>query len=141
MELVIDRLTKQYKNKIAVDRISLTLHKGVYGLLGANGAGKTTLMRMLCGVLKPTSGEIAFNGIDVSHEDYRDALGYLPQDFGYYPEFTALDFMMYIAALKGMTKPHAAGKGFYLLFRNLGQGYQFQQLQRAFQCMGLCHSG
>ena len=88
MELAIDRLTKQYQNKIAVDRISLRLNTGIYGLLGANGAGKTTLMRMICGILKPTSGTITFDGIDVSEESYRAILGYLPQDFGYYPEFT-----------------------------------------------------
>lgn len=115
MELIIDRLTKQYKNKIAVDRISLTLKKGVYGLLGANGAGKTTLMRMLCGVLKPTSGEIKFNGIDVSEENYRDALGYLPQDFGYYPEFSAYNFLLYVASLKGLTKNRAKEKSTELL--------------------------
>lgn len=107
MELIVDRLTKHYKNKIAVDRISLKLNHGVYGLLGENGAGKTTLMRMLSGVLKPTSGEISFNGIDVSHEDYREVLGYLPQKFGYYPEFSAMDFMMYLAALKGLPKAFA----------------------------------
>lgn len=83
MELIIDRLSKQYSNKIAVDRISLKLPKGVYGLLGANGAGKTTLMRMICGVLKPTSGTITFDGMDVREEGYRAVLGYLPQDFGY----------------------------------------------------------
>ncbi|MFI3214023.1 MAG: ATP-binding cassette domain-containing protein, partial [Eubacteriales bacterium] len=107
MELVIDRITKQYKNKIAVDRLSLHLTSGVYALLGANGAGKTTLMRMICGISKPTSGEVKFNGIDVQEEQYRDALGYLPQDFGYYPEFTALDFMYYMASLKGLTKSQA----------------------------------
>ena len=101
MELVIDRLTKQFQNKIAVDRVSLRLHSGVFGLLGANGAGKTTLMRMLCGILQPTSGTITFDGMDVSEEDYRAILGYLPQDFGYYPEFTAMDFLLYMAALKG----------------------------------------
>lgn len=110
MELVIDRITKQYKNKIAVDRLSLNLTRGVYGLLGANGAGKTTLMRMICGILKPTSGEVKFNGIDVSEENYRDALGYLPQDFGYYPEFSAQDFMYYMASLKGMTKSQSKVK-------------------------------
>lgn len=110
MELCIDRITKQYKNKIAVDRISLTLQKGVYGLLGANGAGKTTLMRMMCGILKPTSGTITFNGYDVAEEQYRNALGYLPQDFGYYPDFTAFDFMVYMASLKGLTKPQAKTK-------------------------------
>ena len=93
MELVIDRVSKQYKNHIAVDRISLKLQKGVYGLLGENGAGKTTLMRMICGILKPTSGTISFDGMDVSEESYRSVLGYLPQDFGYYPEFTGLDFL------------------------------------------------
>ena len=82
MELIIDRVSKQYKNKIAVDHISIKLQKGVYGLLGANGAGKTTLMRMLCGILKPTSGTITFDGIDVSEEQYRAVLGYLPQDLG-----------------------------------------------------------
>ena len=99
MELIIDRVSKQYKNKIAVDRISVKLQRGVYGLLGANGAGKTTLMRMLCGILKPTSGTITFDGIDVSEEHYRAILGYLPQDFGYYPEFSAMDFLLYFAAL------------------------------------------
>lgn len=110
MELVIDRVTKQYKNKIAVDRLSLNLTSGVYGLLGANGAGKTTLMRMICGILKPTSGEVKFNGIYVSEENYRDTLGYLPQDFGYYPEFSAQDFMYYMASLKGLTKTQAKTK-------------------------------
>ncbi|MTI47290.1 ABC transporter ATP-binding protein [Sporosalibacterium faouarense] len=110
MELVIDRITKQYKNKIAVDRVSLNLGIGVYGLLGANGAGKTTLMRMMCGILKPTNGEVKFNGIDVSEESYRDVLGYLPQDFGYYPEFSAQNFMYYMASLKGLTKAQAKTK-------------------------------
>ncbi|MBU5485561.1 ABC transporter ATP-binding protein [Clostridium sp. MSJ-11] len=110
MELELDRVTKHYGNKIACDRISLSFHTGVYGLLGANGAGKTTLMRMMCGVLAPTSGTIRFDGIDVSHEDYRDALGYMPQDFGYYPEFSAQDFMLYIATLKGLPKTRAKEK-------------------------------
>lgn len=115
MELIIDRLTKQYKNKIAVDRVSLTLKEGVYGLLGANGSGKTTLMRMICGVLKPTSGEVKFNGIDVSDEKFREVLGYLPQDFGYYPEFTAYDFLLYMSSLKGLTKHRAKEKAAQLL--------------------------
>lgn len=110
MELVIDRVSKQYKNKIAVDRISLTLHKGIYGLLGANGAGKTTLMRMLCGILTPTSGTITYNDVDVSQEEYRAVLGYLPQDFGYYPDFSGKDFLLYMAALKGLSKKSAEKK-------------------------------
>ena len=115
MELVIDRLTKQFQNKIAVDRVSLRLHSGVFGLLGANGAGKTTLMRMLCGILQPTSGTIAFDGMDVREEGYRAVLGYLPQDFGYYPEFTAMDFLLYMAALKGLPKKSAKRRANELL--------------------------
>jgi len=114
MELVLDRVSKQYSNKIAVDRQSVILKPGVIGLLGANGAGKTTLMRMICGILKPTSGTICFknNGetLDASEEMYRDALGYLPQDFGYYPNFTGKDYLMYIAALKGIEKKAAKRK-------------------------------
>ena len=115
MELSFDRLTKHYGSKIAVDRVSATLTPGVYGLLGANGAGKTTLMRMLCGVLKPTAGSVALDGVDVSCEDYRAVLGYLPQDFGYYPDFTGLDFLLYLAALKGLSRPHAKRKAAELL--------------------------
>lgn len=115
MELMIDRVSKHYKDKRAVDGISLRLETGVYGLLGENGAGKTTLMRMLCGILKPTSGTIAFDGIDVSEERYRAVLGYLPQDFGYYPEFTAMDFLLYFAALKGLPKGQAKRKAAELL--------------------------
>lgn len=115
MELIIDRLTKQYENKIAVDRVSLHLTKGVYGLLGANGAGKTTFMRMLCGILKPTSGTVKFDDWDVTSEEYRAKLGYLPQDFGYYPEFSGIDFLMYMAALKGLTKSRAKRRAFELL--------------------------
>ena len=115
MELCIDRLTKQYQNKIAVDRVSLQLTNGVYGLLGANGAGKTTFMRMLCGILKPTSGTVSFDGLDVSSEEYRSELGYLPQDFGYYPDFNGLDFLLYMASLKGLTKSEAKRKSKKLL--------------------------
>ena len=77
MELVLDRVTKQYKNKIAVDRLSAKLQEGVYGLLGANGAGKTTLMRMICGILEISSGEIRVDGMDIGAmgSDYRDILG------------------------------------------------------------------
>ncbi len=115
MELIFDRVTKQYKNKLAVDRVSISLKKGVYGLLGANGAGKTTLMRMMCGVLKPDSGEILYDGMKVEEEAYRDILGYLPQEFGYYPEFSAMDFLMYLASLKGIPKKRARGKALELL--------------------------
>lgn len=145
MELIIDRLTKQYGTKIAVDRLSLTLTPGVYGLLGANGAGKTTLMRMLCGVQSPTSGSITLRmeatrlqtppaftkasqtgaqtsrenklmrSLDVTDESYREVLGYLPQDFGYYPEFTAMDFLLYMGCLKGLSKQLSRAKASELL--------------------------
>lgn len=111
MELSLDRLTKQYGRKIAVDCVSATLKPGVYGLLGANGAGKTTLMRMLCAILESTSGEVLLNGKEITllGADYRNILGYLPQDFGLYPNYTSMEFLMYIAALKGIPK-HIAGK-------------------------------
>ena len=110
MELRIDRVSKQYKNKLAVDRVSLALHEGVYGLLGENGAGKTSLLRMVCGVLRPSSGSISFQGLEAGDEEYRAMLGYLPQNFGYYPEFSAQDFMYYMAGLKGLTKSRARAK-------------------------------
>ena len=114
-ELVLDRVTKHYGAKIACDRVSLRAGPGVYGLLGANGAGKTTLLRMICGVLRPTAGSIQFAGLDVASEGYRARLGYLPQDFGYYPEFTALDFLLYLAALKGLPRAAARSQSLALL--------------------------
>ena len=119
MELVLDRLTKQYGPKIAVDRVSARLRPGVYGLLGANGAGKTTIMRMICGILRPSSGEISLDGCSIAElgGEYRARLGYLPQDFGYYPEFTALDFMEYMAALKGVDARAARARSLELLDR------------------------
>ena len=110
MELTADRLTKQYKNKIAVDRMSFTLTNGVTGLIGANGAGKTTLMRLLSGILIPTSGTVTCDGMDVDTEEYRDILGYLPQEFGYYPEFSGRDFLLYMSAVKGLANPDAKRK-------------------------------
>lgn len=108
--LTVTGLTKKYWNKIAVDDLSFELHKGVIGLLGENGAGKTTLMRMLCGTLTSTSGEISYDGKKVSTEEYRSKLGYLPQEFGYYPEFTGRDFLMYFGALSGFSKSDAMSR-------------------------------
>ena len=104
MKLELDGLTKEFGDFTAVNHINLTMTNGVYGLLGVNGAGKTTLMRMLCTLLKPTSGTICCNGKDIFSMDgeYRKLLGYLPQDFGFYPEFTVEDYLLYIAALKGI---------------------------------------
>ena len=109
MELQLENLKKQYETKCAVNNVSVKLEPGVYGLLGANGAGKTTLMRMICGVNKPTSGTISLDGKSIEElgEQYFTHLGYMPQDFGFYPDFTAREFMMYMAAVKGLDKEKA----------------------------------
>lgn len=111
MKLELDGLTKKFGDFTAVNHISLIMTNGVYGLLGVNGAGKTTLMRMLCTLLKPTDGMIRYNGKDIFEMDseYRKLLGYLPQEFGFYPEFTVQDYLLYIAALKGI-RPAVAKK-------------------------------
>lgn len=104
MKLELNNVTKEFGNFTAVDHINLAMENGVYGLLGVNGAGKTTLMRMLCTLMKPTCGEITCNGEDIWKMDgeYRKQLGYLPQDFGFYPEFTVQDYLLYIATIKGI---------------------------------------
>lgn len=121
MELQIEKLTKEFKDITAVDQVSCRLERGVYGLLGVNGAGKTTLMRMLCTLLTPTSGRILWEGKDILSmgEEYRRLIGYLPQEFGYYPEFSAEDYMKYIAALKGI-KPAVATKRIEELLHRVG---------------------
>ena len=93
MELRLQNLTKQYGAKCAVNHLNLSLTNGVYGLLGANGAGKSTLMGLLCGVIRPTAGEIRLCGkrIQALGEHYRKYLGYRPQHNSFYPDFTALD--------------------------------------------------
>ncbi len=113
--LCIDNISKRYQSRTVVDHISLKLSTGVYGLLGANGAGKTTLMRMICGILQPSEGRITLEGQPQTSEAYRSMLGYLPQDFGYYPDFTGKEFLLYMAALKGLLKPHARKKSEELL--------------------------
>lgn len=109
MELSIERLSKHYGSRIAVDQVCTLLRPGIYGLLGANGSGKTTLMRMLCGILEPTAGEVFFDGKNIVDMGaaYRNVLGYLPQDFGYYPQDTAREFLLYMAALKGIPRQKA----------------------------------
>lgn len=117
MELTIKNLTKQYGNKSAVHNFNAVLTNGVYGLLGANGAGKTTLMRMICGVQTETKGSILLNGKNIHDlgEQYLNVLGYLPQHFGYYPNFTSYRFLMYIAAIKGLPHKKAHDRALELL--------------------------
>ena len=112
MELCIKDLTKQYQDKLAADHVNLTITPGIWGLLGANGAGKTTLMRMAAGLLKPTRGTVEYDGIPIETlgKRYRNIFGYLPQEFGFYPEFTVYDYLDYVAALKGLSRKKAAGK-------------------------------
>ncbi len=121
MELKLENLTKRFRETAAVDGVSCALTEGVYGLLGVNGAGKTTLMRMLCTLLRPTSGAISWNGRDIFALDaeYRAILGYLPQDFGFYPEFSVDDYLGYVASIKGL-RPAAARARSGELLRALG---------------------
>lgn len=105
-KLEMINVTKSYKHKNANENINLVLESGVYGLLGPNGAGKSTLMKQIVTVTIPTSGKILYNGKDIKSLDdrYRAIVGYLPQDFDAYKNFKAKDFLMYMAALKGMDK-------------------------------------
>jgi ABC-2 type transport system ATP-binding protein len=106
--LEIRNVVKQFgKDVKAVDDVSLTLGSGVIGLIGHNGAGKTTLMQMIATLTRPTSGQILFDGSDIVRKPnaIRHRLGFLPQDFGVYPNLTALEFMQYFAALKGVRDP------------------------------------
>ncbi len=117
MELLTEHLTKQYGSTLAVNDLSIRLKQGVYGLLGANGAGKTTLMRLLCDIQTPTAGTVCYDGHPIRElgERYRNVLGYLPQDFGYYPDFTAWKFMLYMAAIKGLSGSFARERSLELL--------------------------
>lgn len=121
MELELSDLTKNFGDFTVVDHMNLTMTNGVYGLLGVNGAGKTTLMRMLCTLLSPTSGRITCNGEDIFKMDgeYRNLLGYLPQDFGFYPELTVQDYLLYIATIKGI-RPAVAKKRVKELISQVG---------------------
>lgn len=112
MELTFKNITKVFKDKIAVNDFNVILTSGVYGLLGPNGAGKTSLMRIIADVSNATSGEVYLNGKSKTElgADYRDVLGYLPQDVGFYKSFTAQKFLEYVATLKGIDKEKASIK-------------------------------
>lgn len=110
MELSLKSIKKEYGDKLVLDCISFSLEPGLYGILGSNGSGKTTLFRIICGLMKPTQGAVFFNGKNMvdQAENFRDILGFLPQDFRYYPDFTARNFLLYIASLKGLSRKNAS---------------------------------
>ena len=110
MELSLKNIKKEYGNKLVLDYVSISLKPGLYGLLGSNGSGKTTLFRIICGLMKPTQGAVFFNGKNIvdQAEKFRDILGFLPQDFRYYPDFTARNFLLYVASLKGLSRKNAS---------------------------------
>ena len=110
--LSVEHVTKRYGAFTALEDISLTFSPGVYGLLGPNGAGKTTLMTLLATLLFPTKGQILWDGEDILAlgADYRGLLGYLPQQFGYYPNYTPRQFLRYAAALQCIPKREAEGR-------------------------------
>lgn len=122
MELIFEHITKKYKAKTALDDVSIKLSEGVHALLGPNGAGKSTLMNILAGLLKPTNGVIILDGIDVLKmgANFRNILGYLPQNPGFYPNFSAYNLMKYFSELKKV--PNAKSKIDELLnFLNLSE--------------------
>jgi ABC-2 type transport system ATP-binding protein len=110
LKLTIEHVSKRYgANTLALQDFSLELGPGILGLLGPNGAGKTTLMSILATITKPTSGTIRWNGTDLAADpnEVRSVLGYLPQDFGVYPNLNAVEFLEYLAAVKGLDAPTA----------------------------------
>ena len=115
--LIVDNVTKKFGNFTALENISLEFQNGVYGLLAPNGAGKTTLIKMLTTLIFPTKGQILYDGVEITQLDeaYRDVLGYLPQDFGYYRNYSPMQFLSYIAALKGIDGNTAKRKALHLL--------------------------
>lgn len=105
MELTISRVGKRYsKDKWGLKDFTLKLRPGVWGLLGPNGAGKSSLMRILATITRPTEGSVTWNGSDIATHpnELRKVLGYLPQDFGVYPNLNAVEFLQYLAAIKGL---------------------------------------
>lgn len=126
MQLTIDHLSKRYRRDIwGLREFDLELEPGITGLLGPNGAGKSTLMRMLATITRPTEGTILWNGIDItkSPDVLRSVLGYLPQDFGVYPNLSAVEFLEYMAAIKGLSAQAA--------HRRIGELLQVVNLEHA----------
>lgn len=110
--LIVNNLSKSFGRFSVLENINLEFTNGIYGLLAPNGAGKTTLIKLLTTLIFPTKGEILYNGTDIKKldDEYRDILGYLPQEFGYYNNYSPSQFLMYIAALKGLDKSTAKNR-------------------------------
>ena len=111
MQLLIEKVSKRYRGSesYALQDLSLDIGPGILGLLGPNGAGKSTLMRIIATITRPTHGRVSWNGVDIAKQpdEIRAVLGYLPQDFGVYPNLNADEFLRYMAAIKGIA-PKAA---------------------------------
>lgn len=140
MRLTLEHIGKRYGDTVALEQVNLTLEHGIHGLLGPNGAGKTTLLRIMTDLLAPTTGRVLLDGRDIAAlgVEFRKRLGYLPQDFGVYPHFTAEQFLLYIARLKGLSKFEAKQQSDQLLrlvgleekARNKLKGFSGGQRQR-----------
>lgn len=108
MILEIKNISKQYPKTLALDQFSAELSSGLYGLLGPNGAGKTTLISIITTLLSPSSGTVLYNGKPVGGRDYMKIIGYLPQYPRFYKDFTAQEFLLYMAAMKGLDAKYAS---------------------------------
>lgn len=130
MQIEFSNVKKSYKKIIAVEDINLQLKEGIYGLLGENGAGKTTLLNMMVANIMPTEGEITFNGknINVIGKNYRKLLGYLPQNFGFYPELTGQEYLEYLGLLKGIDSKYLKKRVEFLLKKVGLQKYAMRKL-------------
>lgn len=109
MNLAFENVSKVFRETVALEKINIAMSSGIYGLLGPNGAGKTTMMKIMTDLMPPSTGRILLDGQDIAvmGANFRKKLGYLPQDFGVYPNFTAEQFLLYIARLKGLSKYEA----------------------------------
>ncbi|BDR54911.1 ABC transporter ATP-binding protein [Bombiscardovia apis] len=115
--LQLEHVYKSFGSKQVTRDMNITFERGVYGLLAPNGAGKSTLMKMMTTLLRPDKGSITWDGEDIigMDEQYRGLLGYLPQDFGYYPNYTPRQFLSYIAALQGLSDKESKERVMHLL--------------------------
>ncbi len=127
--LIIKNLRKEFKNVVAVDNLSFSIEKGkIFGLLGPNGAGKTTTIRVILNIIKPSSGEVTFNG-EVIDKKYYDIIGYLPEERGLYRNQRVIDVILYFASLKNLSRHEALTKANYWLDRMGMQKYSSKRVR------------